>query len=567
MTTLADRYLNLNTNNFNFLNVDKIENYVKYFKEFNKDPENIRIYIENKIISFVDIEYNKINKDNCEINYFIEKICEISHVKFFELINMLDINLLISMLNYYSDKKIEYKNFKTMYNKYFFEKIIEGNYKIKDTEYKMNELFDNNWNNIKFHNIVKFSQLLNKMNYYLQDVQKFQKIIDKKFDDINNIKKLIDYISKTFIEIDENDEYQDENLKFNFRFVIDNLKSNGYLLFEEYNKILKNRYKQNIKNDLLKKDKKLIRFFLFIVSEKEENSVNSSVNEILIRMKNYIYDLEDNYNNNIGYKSITITQDSEKYKNVDLSTYNRNICDFNIFKYTKNLISDINNYKLNDEILPYFDIYKSFYKSRYPDRNLEFNLIKSTIIVKFIFKEKIYYIHMAIIQYLILDLLFKNNDGISIYNLSEILNIDLEFLEKSINSLLKITLIKRFKLDDDLNDIENIYLSINYNFENENKKISIQALVDEDTNINLEKDYLHDRDTIVLSNLYDYIKKNKFITNDVLLNDLQYKIPFKINIDQINNAIKTAIEKDHLKKIEVPNSDNTSIQIMYEYIV
>jgi hypothetical protein len=567
MASLVDKYLNLNNNGLNFLETNNLNDYIKYFKEFSNNPDNIRIYIENKLLNYLDEKYNNLNKD-CDINYYLERINEISKIKFYNIINELDINLLISMINYFNDEKLEYKNFKLKYNIYFNEKFVNGDYKICNIENtKLVNILNDNWSNIKFNNLIEFCQTLNKMKFYQQDVSEFQKIIDKRFDDDNNIKKLIDYITNNFIDINEDDDENiRENKKFNFKFIIDNLKSNGYLLFEQYNKILQNRYKQSINYEILLKDKKLIKFFLFIVAEKESNTVNSMVNEILIKMRNYIYDLEDNYNNNIGYKNITIVQNSEKYRNIDLSKYNRNKTNFNIFKYSKSIISDIDEYKLNDEISPYFDIYKSFYRSRYPDRNLEFNIKKSTTIVKSVFKEKEYFIHMSLLQYLILDLLYKNIDGESINNISKKLNIEIKNLEKGINSLLKIKLIKKIEYSE-IKNIENLVLTINYDFENENKKISISNMVEEnESEESYKKEFIHDRDTIILANLYDYIKKNKFGTTDVFLTELQYKIPFKINIDQINNAIKIALEKEHIKKIDVPNNNNTSNQIMYSYI-
>jgi len=567
MASLVDKYLNLNNNGLNFLETNNLNDYIKYFKEFSNNPDNIRIYIENKLLNYLDEKYDNLNKD-CDINYYLERINVISKIKFYDIINELDINLLISMINYFNDEKLEYKNFKLKYNIYFNEKFVNGDYKICNIENtKLVNILNDNWSNIKFNNLIEFCQTLNKMKFYQQDVSEFQKIIDKRFDDDNNIKKLIDYITNNFIDINEDDnENIRENKKFNFKFIIENLKSNGYLLFEQYNKILQNRYKQSINYEMLLKDKKLIKFFLFIVAEKDSNTVNSMVNEILIKMRNYIYDLEDNYNNNIGYKNITIVTNSEKYRDIDLSKYNRNKTNFNIFKYSKSVISDIDKYNLNEDISPYFDIYKSFYRSRYPDRNLEFNIKKSTTIVKSVFKEKEYFIHMSLLQYLILDVLYKKIDGESINNISKKLNVEIKNLEKGINSLLKIKLIKRIEYSE-IKNIENLVLTINYDFENENKKISIANMVEEnESEESYKKEFMHDRDTIILANLYDYIKKNKFGTTDVFLTELQYKIPFKINIDQINNAIKIALEKEHIKKIDVPNNDNISNQIMYSYI-
>ena len=364
MTTLIEKYLNLSEPNLNFIKNDNLNNYVLNFKECFINRENLRINIENKIKDYVDKEYDKIKKEDCDINYYIEQINNFLKIKFNEILNNLDLNLVISIIDYYNIVKTEIFNLKKIYYSYCYDKIIYGFYKIyKDSEERtLINLFDDNWSNINFNNLVEFTQIINKMKFYENDVLEFQKIIDKKFDDINNIKKMINYITTKFIEVDDNNDYDNvnEKVKFNFRFVIDNLKSNGYLLFEEYNNILEKRYKQTVDINVLKKDKKLIKFFMYIVSEKKSNTVNRSVNEILIRMKNYLYDLEDNYYNNINYKKINIKIDSDKYKDLNLNNYNRNKTNFNIFKYDR---SDniINNFKINKEIEPYLDIYKSYF--------------------------------------------------------------------------------------------------------------------------------------------------------------------------------------------------------------
>jgi hypothetical protein len=48
--------------------------------------------------------------------------------------------------------------------------------------------------------------------------------------------------------------------------------------------------------------------------------------------------------------------------------------------------------------------------------------------------------------------------------------------------------------------------------------------------------------------MYDYFKKNKIVYQDVLLNDLNYKIPFKLSNENIENCLKTLLEKEHIKK-------------------
>ena len=71
---------------------------------------------------------------------------------------------------------------------------------------------------------------------------------------------------------------------------------------------------------------------------------------------------------------------------------------------------------------------------------------------------------------------------------------------------------------------------------------------------------MHDRNTIILSNVYDYIKRNKTFVKDILITELGYKIPFKISHQQIDDAIKTLIDKEHINEITLPNPYNSNIQ-------
>jgi hypothetical protein len=301
-----------------------------------------------------------------------------------------------------------------------------------------------------------------------------------------------------------------------------------------------------------------------MVSKKDSNSVNRKVNEILLRIRDYIYDLEDSYNNNIGYQKITVKQESDKYKSLDLSYYNRSNTTFNIFKYSNSNSNSnpVSEFNLNLKIEPYFDIYKKYYNSRYPDRETEFDPFQSTMIVKMKFMEKNYYIHMALIQYIVLDIIYNSNQEINTLKISEKSGIKIEYLQETINSLLQIKIIKR----TNAKSIEDLKFCINYDFTYDNNKISISALViredssTSNTSNKKKEEYMHDRNTIILSNLYDYIKKNKTFVKDILITELAYKIPFKISHQQIDDAIKILIDKEHIAEITLPNPYNSNME-------
>ena len=583
--SIIDTYLNFDNNSglLDNLGIDvtsSIQLYNKYYKTLVSNPDNIKEYINEQINNYLSEKYILINLANADINYYIEHINIFAKKTFKEIINELNIEHIISMLDYCSNTNKNYLDWRNEYYKIFYNKIIYGYYKPNGykAEAKIEELINDNWKKINFDNFIEFTKTLNKLKYLGQNVDNYIKLISDKFDSSDNILKLLDYINKVFFEdLKKNTEHNNvlsdsdnsdnsdnidwvkESCKYNFRFVVDNLKSNGYLMFEEYNIQLKTKYKKPQKMESIIGDKKLINYFIYIVSKKDSNSVNRKVNEILLRMRNYIYDLEDNLNNNFGYQKITVKQESDKYKSVDLNSYNRSNTTFNIFKYSNSNSNPVSEFNLGLKIEPYFDIYKKYYNSRYPDREIEFDPIQSTMIVKMNFMEKNYYIHMALIQYIVLDIIYNSSEEINTLKISEKSGIKMEYLQETINSLLQIKIIKR----TNGKSIEELKFYINYDFTHDNNKISISTLIigkDSLNTCNKKEEYMHDRNTIILSNLYNYIKKNKTFVKDVLITELGYKIPFKISLQQIDDAIKILIDKEHITEIILPNPYNLNSQ-------
>ena len=586
MMSLANRYLNFQVNNnlLSRLGIDQssqlnITSYNECFMNYLNNKDNVNNFIQSHIKNYIDKNYSTINVIDADINYYIEKINLLVEKKFKNIINEIGINHIITMCDYFNKSSNtnvnQYKYSRNEYYKMLYLNILSARYKIcSKTEKKtLIELVDEDWDKIKFENIIYFSNTLNKIKFLDQDVIEYINILQNKFDNPDNLIKLINYVNLKLqynietqstneitisdIEMsDEHDNYEKEltipKSKYNFRFVVDNLKSNGYLLFEEFNKIIKNKYKKTQSIQTIKTDKRIIEYYIYLVSKKDSDTTNRKVNEILIRMKNYLEDLEESYYNNMSYRKITVKQESEKYKSIDLSSYNRDNSTFTIFKYSNKNQTNITGFNLNPEIEPYFDIYKSYYNSRYPDRELEFDPIQSTMIVKMVFGSKSYYIHLALIQYIVLDKLFNSGtDGLGIKDISEKINIPIKNLQETINSLLHIKLIKR---STNANYILDVKLFINYDFVHGSNKLSISSLVlQKEKDISNDEDkreFLNDRNTIVMSNMYDYIKKNKTFTLDTLYDVLsKNKIPFQIELEQVMAGINVMLEKEDISEI------------------
>lgn len=574
--SLISKYINfqLNETLLSKLGINTQPSYNKCYINYINNPEQTNELIINEIKSYIDKNYLLIKTDDVDINYYIEKINLFAKKKFKDVTKEMNIDNIISLCDYYKNSITNVNNnipnnylyWKKIYYKLIHDNILCGTYKMygkKDKNTLIN-LIDEEWNKINFINLIDFADTLNKMKFLDINIDKFIEIIINKFDNEKNIEKLFNYIYNKMqynnLQNEELNNDLDENIdnkktnynksKYNFRFIIDNLKSNGYLLFEEFNKNINKKYKQNTQNHQfceIKTDKRIINYFMYLISQKKSDTTNVKVNEILLRIKNYLDDIEESFSNNRSYRIISIKQESEKYKNIDLNLYNREITTFTILKYSNmtNINTNISNFKLNQQIEPYFDIYKSYYNSRFPDREITFDPIQSTMIVKMTFNSKLYYVHLSLIQYIVLDKLFNSNDGLGIEDISFLTNIQIINLQETINSLLHVKLIKR-TIDLSINDVK---LFINYDFVHENNKISICSLIinKKDIKINEEKEFLIDRNTIILSNVYDYVKKNKTFTTDLIYDELsKNKIPFEINFKQINDCVDFMLEKKYV---------------------
>jgi hypothetical protein len=577
--------------------VNEIITYQALYKQKLNNPEKVKEHLFKYINACIENYHTKINVNSADINYYLKGVCDSYNEKFALVVQKMDINHIIKMLDYTNDKNEDgtFKILMNMYFKLFGESILCGKFGKSNT--MLSEQINENWSSVNFENLLNFSDVLSKLKYYKTDTSSYDAVFQSKFDDVANIQKLLEFINKNYLSAKDNSptvtdinneekgESKRRELKYNLRFIIENLKSNGFLLFEEYYKNLQSRYDQ-IEIETVYRDLKLIKHFMFIVSQNEKTNVNRYVNDMLIRTRNYLFDLQESYYNNQIYKKITIRAESDKYKGVDMTKYNRELTNFKILKYnyctnSENILARSHKFEtehveggekqnfvidyktVNEKLAGYFDIYRSYYKTRYPDREIEYDLIDSTIIVKMKFDEKPYYIHMALIQYIVLDKIMEKEDGINVLKLSESLGIPLSKLNDTLNSLLKIRITKRTANPE---DVSNIKFVLNKDFTFEKNKLSISGLVKKEPSDSKpsQREFMHDREMIVLCNLVHYVKKNTYFTRDAIMEELSYKIPFKLTDEFIDKAIEKALREEYIKIQEVPNGNGTN-DILYQY--
>jgi hypothetical protein len=487
----------------------------------------------------------------------------------------------------YSRQSNTHKKLMNKYFNLFAEKILFGKYG-SSNEY-LHEIINDKWQYIDYNEIINFTVILSKMKYYSIDVSQYEKLFSEKFNQEQYIIKLLDFTKKRYLsnntsvvqDINEDTEKSSVSINYELRFIIGVMKSNGFSFFEKYYSDMLTRHKE-LEIGVLKRELRMVNNFINILVQQDQTSVNRYVNDMLIRARNYLLDLEESYYNNTIYKKIKISCESDKYKSVDLSIYNRELSNFrtvkynysagkeNIFASSHNLGSEstddnlvISTTNISPSLQSYLDMYVAYYKVRYPDRLIEYDLINSTIIVKMNFLEETYLIHMALLQYIVLDIIMENSLGVSVQFISDKLQIPLNKLSDTFNSLLKIRIVKRTSGDTNPNEIKFL---LNTDFTHENKKISISGLIKPSSvNTEVKKEFLHDRDMIVLANLINYAKKNTYFTRDTIGEQLSYKIPFKLSDEHIEKAIEKALKDEYIKSQEIPTGSGQT-DVIFQYL-
>jgi len=564
----VERYLNLKTDLLvklfkdmdETIKLDPLIEYQSLYKQYETDPETVKTIIKKRIDGFFTEMTQKIFIEKADVNYIIGKLYFYEDIKFRDKLKNISIDTLIIMMDYNLDVKENYNYLKKYYYSLLFATINCNIY-----EYLVHQL-----NEITIDNLVKLTKIITKISYNDINIDSYKNFINDKFDDIELLKKVITFIKENIIDIKyselEDNKYKNFNdliHKYDIRFIIDNMKSNAYLLFEEYYKYVKSRY-INYKGSIttfpikeLKNEIKLVKYFMFLISVKDKTNINRYVNEILLRIKSYLYDIEDSYNNNYSYYKIKIVGSSEKYKNTNLALYKRDISTFQIIKYNFAPDNFLTSSHISDNLKPYIDMYKSFYSARYPDRYFEVDFIKSNLITKIVSLSKEYYIHLALIQYVVLDIIIKSVEGICAKEISATLNIKLSLLNEAFNSLLKIKIIMR--------NSESRFV-FNNEFTYDKSKISIFGLIkkydDEESAKSTEREFMHDRSVILLCNLVNYAKRNEPFTIDFVNEKLSTIVPFKFTKENLEAALKDAIKDNYISEMKDGSADSP---ILYRY--
>ena len=118
---------------------------------------------------------------DADINYYIERINLFVEKKFKDIVGEINLTHIISMCDYFNKKNQltdtsnitnYYIYWRNEYYKIVWNCIFYGKYKIYGSKDKVSliVLLENNWNKIKFDNLIKFGNSLNKIKFLSQNI-------------------------------------------------------------------------------------------------------------------------------------------------------------------------------------------------------------------------------------------------------------------------------------------------------------------------------------------------------------------------------------------------------------
>jgi hypothetical protein len=495
------------SNNLNLNTSEKLKNICKndikdliIYQSIYTHSDNKKNYISETYVNYINQYYEQLKNNSYPLN----EILILCKINLNDINKELKLTHIVNQINY---KQIYLDNlkenlFNKSYNKIPLVKIVEKiniNNKNKIEDYLIlteliKYLFDNNINDMLLQSLL--------------NVFDNQQIILLIFNNImsNDEAPIIDYIKY--------------------------LKSGGYLLFEYiFDYIKNNKYDTSKFLNFINKYMKIISL--------ETKMIYIKLNEILINIKNYINDYIENIFNENNYSKHHLNFLNKGFVN-PTKLYKHTIKSYN-YANTELFDIDIKKY------LPITHLFDNFYTNRNKNKKIQYDIMNSTLDVRIKINNFIYTFKMALIQYIIIDDIKKNNN-ISAKELSEKINIPLNILSPALNSLIQQTLINYVNNQCS----ENITFTFNEKYFNTDNYIEIHNLFK--IHNNKEYEYAHERKTIALCNIVNYAKKNNLFKLPELVEYCNNTIPFKIDEDYIltiinNNSDYIIKENEYYKYI------------------
>ena len=534
----------------------KKNEYTRQFINYHNNNEKYENYIEIELKKFFN--ETLMTDIKMDINGVIENIKNLINLKMDDTIEKIGLKEILDIKNEKKYNKI------SKYNKYLYFCVLKEKRKNQDNDFLINYVIKN-VDKLRIPSILTLCKIKDKMKYIFRDnieeINNFEEMIFEMFDDEKTIKKFLGYIRSINEKVQENYENEEEEIKENLKYLLRNMRCDGYLFFNNFLKNLYNTHKGKLDIEDITRDKKLVNYLIYLTKNYKKDS-SLTTNKILLSMKMFLDDIESSYFDTLNYRKINIKNTSEKYKNINKNEIKRNKINFVVLR---NSLQENKLYNCNvpKDILLYSDILNSYYKARYPDRKLNMDWLSSTIIVKIKFDVEDFILEMNMLQYEILKLIIDGNGETDLCKIIEKTEIDLDVIEKIINGFLKLEIIKR--TNENINRTKFIKNEI---FSHKNNRLNIVQKITSIENVE-EKSYLFEKSKIIYCNLIDFMKKNSlsYFTIEELFNITKDRLKFEITKEEIFHEIKYGIdvkedieERDTLEKNEKTQDEDLSIK-------
>lgn len=503
---------------------------------------------ENKFKEFRNQICELIENNTFTVSYFSKE--------YYKLNNKLNnLKFLLSYIDYsYKNKdgkKSDYSFVILVKNYVGYNIIINSKYNKDNKEYYLHELFINeieqNFNTETILQIFKIYDFYNKFSYVVKN-QKDKNGMDyfnlesknlNFSEDTKNkfITRVIEILNKKILDLTKNSNTSIEQNERDIKYIRNLINispefSNSNIFMVLYKRALTERLRQESNPD--------------IESELLKSLNPQSDIDLYIKMKNQINDIKLSKQHNTIYRKITVGHCSEKYKDIDISKFNRENCNIKVCRsYDWDYVdNEFENYNIPINLSIYLDIFNAYHKDRFNERQLGWMYDECFGVVGFN-TDKPYNVRMNLLQLAVFYSL--NESPKSALELSNNLKINLQKLGIVLNSLLLSKIIHRsYGSSDNPNIIFNVNEEFSYNendlsivsIYNKIKKMSETKDIKPDDTINLPSE------TVLRAKILANIISERIIDKDKLIDNINNY--FKINIPSryLDNVIKDIIDSN-----------------------
>ena len=455
--------------------------------------------------------------------------------------------------------KTKYSFVNMVKNYISYNKIINQRYNKNDNNYYLYELFideiENNFDTeailqlftiYNFYNKFSYTVKTNELSKYFNEELKTKMVFTKKTSD-KFLTRTLEIINKKIIDLKKISTSETDT---EIKYIRNLLEITPKLCEKDIFMIL---YKNLLTKRLLNgSDPEVENEFLKSFDPQYDL-------DNYIKMKNQINDCKLNKKNIDHYRTLEVSNTSEKYKSINIDLLDRSCVDIDVYRsYDWDFTNQNTNiYNLPAELSIYLDIYKVYYADRYNEKIIDWQY-DNCIGVLNIKTDKEYNIRMNIIQMGIYYSL--NNSSKDINELAKDFNMPVSKLSIYLNSLLLAQLIS-------FTDSTKTICCINTNFTYKDNNFAIINIYEkllskamgeeskEQTKLELPSETIIKAKILQAVFKYKELNKDKLI--DVCNNSFNIAIPSTVYEDIINRIDKISID-GRIIRAQISDCDSNS---------